>query len=74
VVNIRHVFYTTLHFYETLQTNRQSKGPLTGGASMQGQPVSISSLQSSIVMFSDTAELPIAEITAVGKKHFITAS
>lgn len=47
---------------------------MSGGASVEGQPVSISSLQTSIVMFSDTAELPITEITVVGKKHLITAS
>jgi len=74
VVYIRHLFYTTLHFYENLQTTWENKDPLSGGASMEGQTVSISSLQTSIVLISDAAELPITEIIVVGKKHLITAS
>jgi hypothetical protein len=41
---------------------------------MQGQTVSISSLQTSIVLLSDTAELPITEIIVVEKKLLINAS
>jgi hypothetical protein len=47
---------------------------LSGGASIEGQTVSISSLQTPIVLLSDKVELTITEITVVGKKHLITAS
>jgi len=41
---------------------------LSGGASIEEQTVSISSLQTPIVLLSDTAELTITEITVVREK------